>query len=403
MFPLDVTTTKSQSLVLESKPNLIVYGPAGSGKTLLTILLAKKLKDENPYFKIEIRVFTKSLSKFIKQALEQRMIYDIEVSHYIDINKSYKEVDITIVDEGQDFFLEQILWMYNRSKNGIYLLGDSNQDVYEFNKDRIKFHEVNRELHFNEIYLDEVLRFTPSIDLFIKNIFPNIKNIVPKDFYYDTKPKLYRCSDFNDQALKIKSFTEVTPLGSTAILVMTNDEVLTVKEKLNSIGLLIDGFKHKTEDYLSTKDNALNILTYHSAKGLEFDNIIMPNLEQGNNSNNNIYYVGFSRAKKNLALFYLNQFPLWLKITDSKVFDGELHRDMDDLMKICLMDLDIYIMQIKMWSDSNFSIDYAKKQLGRDETEIINESIRGLIDIGYNESEANKIVGDRLKQISYQK
>jgi superfamily I DNA/RNA helicase len=399
MFPLNATPTKSQSLVLESKPNLIVYGPAGSGKTLLTILLAKKVKDENPDFKIEIRVFTKSLSKFIKQALEQRKIYDIEVSHYIDINKSYEEVDITIVDEGQDFYLDQILWISNRSKNGIYLLGDTNQDVYEFNKDGIRFHEVNKELHFNEIYLDEVLRFTPSIDVFIKNIFPNIKNIIPKNFYHDTKPKLYRCSDFKDQALKIKSFLEITPIGTTAILVMTNNEVLTIKEKLNSVGLLINGFKHKTDDYLSTKENALNILTYHSAKGLEFDNIIMPNLEQGNNTNNNIYYVGFSRAKKNLALFYLNQFPLWIKISDSKVFDGELYRDMDNLMKICLMDLDIYIMQIKMWTDSDFSIDHAKKQLGRDETEIINESIIGLIDIGYNESEANMIVIERLKQI----
>jgi superfamily I DNA/RNA helicase len=400
MFPLDVTPTKSQSLVLGSKPNLIVYGPAGSGKTLLTILLAKKLKDENPDFKIEIRVFTKSLSKFIIQALEQRKIYDIAVRHYIDIYKSYEEVDITIVDEGQDFNIEEILWFSKRSKNGIYLLGDSNQDVYEFNKDDIKFNELNRELHFNEIYLDEVLRFTPSIDLFIKHIFPNVKNIKPNDFNYDNKPKLYRCSDIDDQALKIKSFLEIIPIGTTAILVMTNNEVLTIKEKLNSIGLLIDGFKHKTDDSLSTKENSLNILTYHSAKGLEFDNIIMPNLDQGNNSNNNIYYVGFSRAKKNLALFYLNQFPLWIKITDSNVFDGELFRNMDRLIEICLMDLDIYIMQIKLWTDVNFSIDYAKKQLARNETEIINESVNGLIDIGYNESEAIKIVNERLKQIS---
>lgn len=400
MFPLDVIPTKSQSLVLESKPNLIVYGPAGSGKTLLTILLAKKLKDENPDFKIEIRVFTKSLSKFIKEGLEQRKIFDIVVRHYIDINKSYEDVDITIVDEGQDFNLEQILWISNRSKNGIYLLGDLNQDVYEFNKNDKKFNEINSELHFNEIYLDEVLRFTPSIDLFIKHIFPNVKNIKPNNYSYDSKPKLYRCLDFNDQALKIKTFIELTPIGTTAILVMTNNEVLTIKEKLNSVGLLIDGYKHTTDDYLSTKENALNILTYHSAKGLEFDNIIMPNLDQGNNSNNNIYYVGFSRAKKTLALFYLKEFPLWIKINDSKVFDGELYRDLDKLMKICLIDLDIYIMQVKIWTDRNFSIDYAKKQLGTDENEIINESINGLIEIGYNKNEASKIVNDRLKQIS---
>ena len=42
IFPLNPELTKSQKKVLESDSDLIIYGPAGTGKTFLTILIAEK-------------------------------------------------------------------------------------------------------------------------------------------------------------------------------------------------------------------------------------------------------------------------------------------------------------------------------------------------------------------------
>jgi superfamily I DNA/RNA helicase len=279
MFPLNAKPTFAQNTVLESEPNLIVYGPAGSGKTMLTILLAEKLKKSFPALSVEIIVFTKSLGKFIIKTLTDRGINDVFVRHYININSKYENIDITIIDEGQDFVLSQIKWMINRSEKGVYLMGDTNQDVYEFNKNDIRFEEVNKHLKFKEVFLDEVLRFSPSIDAFIKNIFPNIKNKMPNYLSNDLKPYLFRCKSYDDQIIKIISYLNKIESGTTAILVLRNEEVINVKNHLEMHGLIIDGFKFTTDDQLSTNNNALNVLTYHSAKGLEFDNIILPNLE----------------------------------------------------------------------------------------------------------------------------
>jgi len=399
MFPLNIKPTLTQSKVLETGPNLIVYGPAGSGKTMLTILLAEKLKTNNPSLKIEIIVFTKSLGKFIRKSLADRGLADVDVRHYINVKINYEIIDITIIDEGQDFGLSQIKWMINRSKNGIYLLGDTNQDVYEFNKNDIRFSEVNQHLKFNEIYLDEVLRFSSSIDAFIKSLFPNIRNKLPRNILNNIKPSLIRCSSRHDQASKINKYFNTIEKGTTAIMVLFNEEVLKLKEELISSGFKIDGYKFTTEDQLSTGDYATNILTYHSAKGLEFDNIILPNLEQGSSFHNNIYYVGISRAKKNVGLFYLDQFPVWIKLNDPSVFEGELYRDIESLKKDVLLHLNLYVSMVNVWIEHGFSIEYAKKQQSDNEKEIITETTRDLIDIGLSEKEAVSVVNSVLLQI----
>lgn len=398
MFPLDAVPNLAQKKVLDAEPNLIVYGPAGSGKTMLTILLAQKLIINNPSLKIEIVVFTKSLGKFIRKALEDRGIFNIGVRHYIDTEIDYDLIDITIIDEGQDFGLTQINWMINRSQRGIYLFGDVNQDVYEFNKKDIRFKELNNYLFFDEIYLDEVLRFSSSIDAFIKNIFPDINNRVPGIKISNVKPHLFHCNSATDQVTKIKNYLKNLK-GTTAILVLYNNDVLLLKDHLVNCGVTIDGIKFKTDDHLSTNENALNILTYHSAKGLEFDNVILANIEQGSTFHQNIYYVGFSRAKKNIALFYLGNFPLWIKLNDPCVYEGELYRNMDVLKERMLFDLEVYISLVNSWVQSGFSIENAKRQVSQTETNIINETIANLLFIGMSEDEAKILITEKLLQI----
>jgi superfamily I DNA/RNA helicase len=398
MFPLHAVPTLAQKKVLDAEPNLIVYGPAGSGKTMLTILLAQKLIINNPSLKIEIVVFTKSLGKFIRKALEDRGIFNIGVRHYIDTEIDYDLIDITIIDEGQDFGLTQINWMINRSQRGIYLFGDVNQDVYEFNKNDIRFKEFKNYLTFDEIYLDEVLRFSPPIDAFIKNIFPDINNRVPGIKKSNVKPHLFHCNSATDQITKIKNYLKNLE-GTTAILVLYNTDVLLLKDHLVKSGVSIDGYKFKTDDHLSTNENAINILTYHSAKGLEFDNVILANIEQGSTFHQNIYYVGFSRAKKNIALFYLGNFPLWIKLNDPYVYVGELYRNMDVLKERMLFDLEVYISLVNSWVQSGFSIENAKRQVNQTETNIINETIDNLLFIGMSEDEAKILITEKLLQI----
>jgi hypothetical protein len=109
--------------------------------------------------------------------------------------------------------------------------------------------------------------------------------------------------------------------------------------------------------------------------------------------------VGISRAKKNVALFYLDQFPLWIKLTDPQVFEGELYRDIQALSKDVLMQLELYISLVNIWVEGGFSIEYAKKQLDDNESELIEETILGLIEVGISENDARLMVNEMLSRI----
>ena len=399
MFPKHVVPTLKQQVVLNSKPNLIVYGPAGSGKSLLAILLAEKLAKIDTGLIIEIIVFTKSLNKFILEALNERGVYNVIVRHTLNDLIYEPTVDISIIDEGQDFRLKQINLIRKRSRLGVYIFGDKNQNIYEFDKEDIQFDMFNMHLNFHEVYLEEVIRYGSSLDSFIKNIFPKTTGTINHSYKIQNKPHLFRCSDNRDQAIKIFQYLKSLNQGSTAILVPENKFIYPLLTELENIGLEVNGFKFKTLDNLSLSKNAINILTYHSAKGLEFDNVVIPNIDSGINFHYNLYYVGFSRAKVNLGIFYIDEFPAWIKLNDSSLFLGELYRNMEQLKEDVLCNLQIHVSLVKKCLGMGLTKTQALKILGISEKEVISETAVNLLEIGYSETDANQIILSQIKDI----
>jgi superfamily I DNA/RNA helicase len=97
--------------------------------------------------------------------------------------------------------------------------------------------------------------------------------------------------------------------GHTAILLVTNeghDGVnLSIKDMYNYFrqkGINNIGYKYNQEEFLCYSDNhSINVMTYHSSKGLEFDNIILPFYIH---DRGNLHYVGFTRLRKKLVIIY---------------------------------------------------------------------------------------------------
>jgi hypothetical protein len=321
IFPLNPELTKSQKKVLESDSDLIIYGPAGSGKTFLTILLAEKLIKSNPNVIIEIIVYTKSLSKFISESLARRNIKNIHVSH---IYESSKYADYIILDEFQDFDIQAILKIKKRVRKGMYLLGDLNQQIYTFNNKPKLDKSINSILEFKEINLEETIRFNNGIHNFIADFFPlaSNNNLVSNN---EKKPEIIKCLDQKKQLQLICDIIiSNSKDGDIGILMKENIEVSKILDYFRENKIHFDGYKLNNDEYLNFGKSKVNILTYHSAKGLEFDTIIMPFFETPTDFGIEFYYSGLTRAKENLFILYSDSFPNFLKNIDNNLYNGEL-------------------------------------------------------------------------------
>jgi hypothetical protein len=357
MFTNKIVVTESQKEVLEFDSNLIVSGPAGSGKTFLTILLSDKILKEDPSAKIQIIVFTKSLKAFIIKGLENIGITNVVVNHLASWVYNKKESDYMIIDEAQDLSLDELDILKSYSKKKIYFFGDSNQMIYNNQLKGSSIEEIIDHFGYNHIVLREILRFNTGIKDFISESFPfvNEATVLNKKII---KPNVLTCKDEEDEISKICDILiNRSKIESIGILVFLNQTVSKLLEEFSKRNLRIDGYKVYSDENLSLNKGSINILTYHSAKGLDFDTIIMPFLDDGHGFNNNIYYVGFTRAKENLYILYKNNFPLDLNIRNKNAYTGEIHTD--NVFEMAKFEIELnFLFYLEVYKDI-----YTKEQI----------------------------------------
>jgi len=158
----------------------------------------------------------------------------------------------------------------------------------------------------------------------------------------NVKPKFIKCTSLTHQLQTlVQLINGIKKEDSIAILLETNDSkqihelnelrpgILEVYAQLRSSNINNLGYKHKRNDALIFHDGgSVNILTFHSAKGLEFNHVIIPFFESNFNNLGNeskINYVGFTRAIDSLTFLYTNtvsrNFPV---IKNRSLYDGDV-------------------------------------------------------------------------------
>lgn len=118
--------------ILKDNKNEAIVGFPGSGKTILLLYAAKKMKDINPNAKIIFIEFTHSLIKMLEAAIQELPYHDIKVVTYYDFyyNVGHKKFDCIFCDEIQDIPDKAIAKMKIHSKR-VVIAGDPNQSIYQ--------------------------------------------------------------------------------------------------------------------------------------------------------------------------------------------------------------------------------------------------------------------------------
>lgn len=135
-----------------------------------------------------------------------------------------------------------------------------------------------------------------------EKVYKNKEKELPHFIHFET---------VDEQINKIIEISNSNPEMSVGVLLPSNQQVIEVCEKLKLQEFDYE-FKFKTEAQdkraqgeLHFTNNLPKVMTYHSAKGLQFDIVIIPMFEGANNEETRkALYVAMTRTMHQLYLMY---------------------------------------------------------------------------------------------------
>lgn len=288
--------------------SFIVKGCAGSGKSILALWKAKQIQDEN-LGSYQMIVFTKSLKQYISDGVQQVGISANNVDYHWNWKnrRNCPPADYIIVDEAQDFSKEDILEFKKSARKALLLYGDSAQQLFSFIQDKrtVSMEEIavftgyqTEQLVFNHRLPKKIARLAEKISSTSDDLEGRCTNEGVR------KPKILEFSSFESQMDKIAEIIKNGNFEDVGILFRHNTEVERAYNYLRSKGLNVEArFNGQTMDLNFNSDNP-KILTYHSAKGLQFEVVFIPECVCSNNDDRNPLYVAMTRAYRELYIMH---------------------------------------------------------------------------------------------------
>lgn len=311
--------------------SFIVRGCAGSGKTVLALWRAKELSEQGNHNYLVI-VFTRALKQFIKDGITTIGVSQSKVMYHWEwVNKGCPSADYIIVDEVQDFDSTELSQLQNAAKKNLILFGDSAQQLYKNipNKGRL--------MTMEEIAIQTRI---PLENLVINHRLPKkIARVAEKvSSTYDpledrcnkegaNKPRLIKCSGTSDQYNYIMDVVKSQRYTDVGILFPTNEMVKDAKKYFDGKGWGVEakiGYGANAMDLDFTTDNP-KLMTYHSAKGLQFEAVFVPQCSLSDEKDRNSLYVALTRSYRDLFILYSNSLSPFISKLSTTLF--EVHNE----------------------------------------------------------------------------
>lgn len=342
---------KVQKEIVNSEyDKILVVAASGSGKTRVITERVKALieRGENPQ-KIVAITFTNAAAVEMRERLgniadevfigtihsyaNRLLVLDgIDTSSYLNDEKfdrlfdevrknlkTFPEVDHLLVDEFQDIDDDQFEFFQLLNPKNYFYIGDDYQNIYSWRG-------ANIEHFFNLYYDDDTMIYTMS------NNYRTPKEIIKFATSFisrveDKIVKRVKCMNENGGLIQLKNLDKQfiydyingdKKYGEWFILTRTNAQVDLMMNFLNSKKIPCDTFKKSELDNSELKEklkqNTVKVLTIHSAKGLENENIVVLGIKPFTDEERRVAYVAATRAKKLLIWVHSTKDPYTKKI-----------------------------------------------------------------------------------------
>lgn len=242
--------------------------------------------------------------------------------------------DYVIVDEIQDFEKDEIMEFLNATKKQFFFFGDTAQSIYEGLKGTVPVDKIRElvpsrikakdwELYRNYRLPVPVARVVQTVgvglETFVESTYKSKETAIPRFIKYVSKV---------EQIKAIHKIIQRNNLTDVGILLPHNENVKVVADQLTALGGNYEmkyadreNWRNSQEDLDFDSTNP-KVMTYHSAKGLQFETVFLPYIEDfsGQENDRKALYVAMTRTYRNLYVMYCNTLPNPLSQIDKQLY-----------------------------------------------------------------------------------
>lgn len=315
----ELTPEQLRAIELPHTEHQIIFGAPGSGKTQILLHRADELQRRLrlPDSRYRILVYTNVLKTYIRSALDLlglpahtvttyddwcRLFYEQHISQRLPwdfaarrpdfeaIRRSVAQAiasnrvplpmyEFVLVDEGQDLD-QECFHTLRRVARHVTVCLDHKQQIYEHGSDETKILTALG-LRRRSLSLLDAYRCSPYVARVAAQLIEHLderkqylRQVRTESSERET-PLLYYASHFEDEKLRLIEILRQRLLTDQRIAVLfpMRRQVYGFAQSLTTVGIEVE-----TQENLSFSTACPKLITFHSAKGLTFDSVLLPRL-----------------------------------------------------------------------------------------------------------------------------
>ncbi len=323
--------TSIQKRAIDSKKPIFLTGVPGTGKTVVSIF--RLLNSENgilfTYGKLLRKTIEEKVGDISKQVVNiHRWNYNL-TKVYLDENFSDENIDNTIellksksisydeilVDEGQDL-LPNSYKLFKEISQSVSVSADEAQKVNNPEEASNEVDILEKLPDLRKIELDAIFRSSYELYNFSRQFVPNnarandinlLEKLKEENSGAD-KPFVYLVDSLADSNEIILDIVDDNPTDNIGILCEQKLDVDEHTEYLENEDYDVSSYHSGHTDVPDELHNII-ITTFKSAKGIEFDIVIMPYFQDAREKVNTEHFVGVTRAKTQVFMICIGNMP----------------------------------------------------------------------------------------------